>query len=111
MQLDFAFVSRFRYAHTMTWALLLSSLIVAVAATIGRATLNLRGALTAEDASLAVMMLLPEEDISEITMLRASAETQEFLAETKTGPKLIRTKRGTEGWFVQEKIPLREAEE
>ncbi len=106
--MDFAFVSRFRYAHTMIWALLLSSLIVAAAATIGRATVNLRGALTAEDGSLAVMLLLPEEEISEVTLVRASSDTQEFLAETKTGPKLIRMKRGTTQWYVEEEITLRE---
>ena len=111
MYLHLSELSRFRYIHTMTWALLVSSLIVAIAATIGRATINLRGALTAEDAGLAVMMMLPEEEISEITMLRASAERQEFLAETKTGPQLIRVQRGTDGWFVQEKIPLRESTE
>ena len=111
MYLHLSDISRFRYMHTMAWALLVSSLVVAIAATIGRATLNLQGALMAEDAGLAVMMLLPEEEISEITMLRANADRQEFLAETKDGPMLIRVKRGTEGWFVQEKIPLRETGE
>lgn len=108
MHLDFAFVSHFRAAHTMFWALLLSSLIVAVAATVARATVNLRGALTAEDASLAVMILLPEEEIQDVTLIKAGIDTQEFLAETKTGPKLIRMKRGETEWFVQEKITLRE---
>lgn len=106
--MDFQFVSRFQYAHTMIWALLLSSLIVAAAATIGRATVNLRGALTAEDASLAVMLLLPDENISQVTMIKAGSDTQEFLAETKTGPKLIRMKRGPTQWFVDEEITLRE---
>ncbi len=108
MHLDFAFVSRFRAIHTMTWALLLSCLIVAAAATIGRATVNLRGALTAEDASLAVMILLPDEKISDVKMIKASSDTQEFLAETKDGPKLIRMKRGETQWFVQEMVTLRE---
>lgn len=101
-------LSHWRYAHTISWAVLLSLLIVAIAATIGRATINLRGALTAEDASLAVMMLLPEEGIGDITMIRAGAETQEFLAETKDGPKLIRVKRVEGKWAVQEEITLRE---
>ncbi|MBI2636197.1 hypothetical protein HYW84_02615 [Candidatus Peregrinibacteria bacterium] len=106
--MDFAFVSRFRYVHTIAWALLLSLLIVSLAATIGRATVNLRGALTAEDGSLAVMMLLPEEKISEVTLVKAGADTQEFLVETKDGPKLIRLKRGEKEWFVQDTVPLRE---
>ncbi len=108
MHMDFAFVSRFRSAHTISWALLLSALIVALAATLGRATVNLRGALSAEDASLAVMLLLPEEEIREVTILRASFDTQEFLAETKTGPKVIRLKKGPERWFVLDEVPLRE---
>ena len=108
MHLDFAFVSRFRYIHTMTWAVLLSLLIVTLASTIGRATVNLRGALTAEDGSLAVMLLLPEEEITEVTIVKAGVDTQEFLAETKDGPKLIRLKRGEREWFVQDKISLRE---
>ena len=101
-------LSNWRYHHTISWALLMSSLIVAVAATIGRATVNLRGALTAEDASLAVMLLLPEEKISDVTLVKASSDTQEFLAETKTGPKLIRMKRGPEKWFVQDEVSLHE---
>ncbi len=106
--MDFAFVSHFRYAHTITWALLLCSLIVGVAATIARATINLRGALTAEDASLAVMLLLPDEEISEVTLLRASQNKQELLAETKSGPKLIRMRRGVQQWIVEDKVSLRE---
>ena len=106
--MDFAFVSHFRAVHTMTWALLLCSLIVAIAATIGRATVNLRGALTAEDGSLAVMMLLPDEGISDVTLIKASSDTQEFLAETKTGPKLIRLKREPQQWVVQDEVTLRE---
>lgn len=108
MHLDFAFVSRFRAAHTISWAILLSALIVGFAATVGRASMRLHGALTDEDASLAVMMLLPEEKISEVTLMKAGSDTQEFLAETKDGPKLIRMKRGETQWFVQEEISLHE---
>lgn len=106
--MDFAFVSRFRYMHTISWALLISCLIVSAAATIARATVSLRGALIAEDASLAVMMLLPDKEISDVTLVRASSDVQEFLAETKEGPKLIRMKRGPTRWFVQDEVALRE---
>ena len=108
MHLDFAFVSRFRAVHTMMWALLLSLLIVGLAATVGRATVTLRGALTAEDGSLAVMLLLPEEEISEVTLVKAGVDTQEFLAETKDGPTLVRLKRGEREWFVLDTVRLRE---
>ena len=103
-----SFLSPWRYSHTMGWAILMSLLIVGLAATLGRATINLRGALTAEDASLAVIMLLPNEHISNLTVIRAGAETQELLAETKDGPKLIRVRRVEGKWEVQEEIRLRE---
>ena len=90
------------------WALLLCSLIVGVAATIGRATVNLRGALTADDSSLAVMLLLPDEGITHTTLIKANAEVQEVLADTKTGPKLIRMKRGPNQWFVSDEVNLHE---
>ncbi|MSR87069.1 hypothetical protein EXS70_02750, partial [Candidatus Peribacteria bacterium] len=110
--LDFRFVSRFRYTHTILWALLLSSLIVGTAATIARATVKLRGALTDDDGSIAVMMLLPDEGITDVELIKAGPETQEFLVETKEGPKLIRLKHsstssGQATWFVQDTIPLR----
>ena len=108
MHLDFAFVSHFRYAHTMVWAVLLSVLIVGLAATIGRASVNLRGALTDEDGSLAVMLLLPEKNIREVTLVKASADTQEFLVEADDGPELVRLKRGEKEWFVEEEVTLRE---
>lgn len=105
-----SFLSTWRYTHTMAWAVLLSLLIVAVAATIGRATINLRGALTGEDASLAVMMLLPDQEISDLTMLKAGPETQEFLAETKNGPAVIRVIRIDGKWEVdRDIIPLHES--
>lgn len=103
-------LSDWRYSHTVWWSLLLCTLIVALAATIGRATINLRSALVAEDATLAVMLLLPEEDISDLTMIRAGVDTQEFLAETKDGPKLIRVKKIDGKWKVQEEVELRESD-
>jgi hypothetical protein len=108
MHFDLSHLSRFWYAHTMLWAVLMSALIISIAATIGRATMNLRGALTADDAGLAVMLLLPEEEISSVTMIKATRDTQEFMAETKDGPKLIRMKRGPKEWFVQDEVTLHE---
>lgn len=102
------FFPRLKSAHGMIWALLSSCLIVAIAATLARATINLRGALTADDASLAVMLLLPDENISDITMIKAGPDTEEFLAQTKEGPKLVRTQKENGTWHVQELIKLRE---
>jgi hypothetical protein len=102
------FLSRWRYTHTITWALLMSSLIVAIAATMARATLRLRGAMSSEDASLAVMLLLPEKNISDVTMIKAGYDTQEFLAQTESGPEVIRVKKFEGEWIVTEEVPLRE---
>jgi hypothetical protein len=55
-----------------------------------------------------VMLLLPEEEISSVTMIKATRDTQEFMAETKDGPKLIRMKRGPKEWFVQDEVTLHE---
>lgn len=109
MHLDFAFVSHFRAMHTMSWAVLLSLLIVGLAATLGRATLRLRGALTDEDGTLAVMMLLPEEHITDVTLIKATANEQEFLTETDTGPKLVRLKKDEDRkWIVEDEVNLHE---
>lgn len=99
-----SFLSTWRYTHTMAWAVLLSLLIVAIAATIGRATMKLRGALTDDDASLAVMMLLPDEEISDVTMLKAGPDTQEFLAETKNGPAVVRVLRVEGKWTIKDEV-------
>lgn len=97
--MDLSVVSRLRFLHTIGWALLLSSLIVALAATLGRATLNLKAALT-DKPDIAVYLLLPEEHIGATTLIRARADERDYLAETPEGPKLIKLKKGAEEWYV-----------
>ena len=92
-------VSRFRFLHTIGWALLLSCLIVGVAATLARATINLKAALT-DKPDIAVYLLLPEEEIGKTTLLRESEDERDYLAETKDGNKLIKLKKGEKEWFV-----------
>lgn len=97
--MDLRLVSRFRFLHTIGWALLLSCLIVAVAASLARATLNLKAALT-DKPDIAVYLLLPEEEIGETTLLRAREDERDYLAETKEGPKLIKLRKGEKEWYV-----------
>ncbi len=100
-------VSRRRYAHTIKWAVCGSVAVVVIAAGVGRATLNLRAAVT-EKPDIAIYMLLPEEEIGKIEILRESETQRDYLAETKDGPKLIILKRGEEKWYVELVEPLRE---
>lgn len=101
------FTGQFRLSHTYVWALLMSCLIVAIAATLARATLNLAGALVRKP-DIAVLLLLPEEHISRSTLLRADGNKRDYFVETVDGPKLARLKKGREQWYVQEVIPLHE---
>jgi hypothetical protein len=89
-----------RYAHTMFWALLLSALIVAVAATLARASFNVTAALT-EKPDIAIYLLLKDEKVGTTTLLRDSRDERDYLAQTKDGPKLVRLKRGPNQWFVE----------
>ncbi len=101
-------LSRFRFLHTIGWAVLLSCLVVAVAATLARATLNLKAALT-DKPDIAVYLLLPDEEIGKTTVLRSRNDERDYLAETKDGPKLIKLKKGEKEWYVEYIEPLRES--
>ena len=105
--MDWHRVSTFRFFHTIGWAVLLCALIVAVAATLGRATLNLKAALT-DKPDIAVYLLLPEEEIGRTVLLRDKGDERDYLAETKDGPKLVRLKKGNDQWYVEEVQKLRE---
>jgi hypothetical protein len=94
-----------RYAHTMFWAILVSALIVSLAATLARASFNVTAALT-EKPDIAIYLLLPEEKIGSTTLLRQTNDQRDYLAETKDGPKLIRLKKGANRWFVDLKETL-----
>lgn len=89
-----------RYRLTMFWAMLFSLLIVGLAATLARASYNVTAALT-EKPDIAIFLLLPEEQITQTTLLREHTDERDYLAETKDGPKLIRLKRGPNEWYVE----------
>ena len=100
-------VSRMGYLQTILVAVLISCLVVAIAATLGRATMNLKAALV-EDPDLAIYLLLPDEEISTTEVLREWKNEKHYLAETSEGPKLVILKKGEEEWFVSEVERLRE---
>lgn len=105
--MDLAHASSFRFFHTIGWAVLLCALIVGIAATLGRATLNLKAALT-DKPDIAIYLLLPEEEIGRTMLLRDKGSERDYLAETADGPKLVRLKRGENQWYVEEVQKLRE---
>src|SRR5262245_35014342 len=99
--------NRLRFGHTYRWAFLWSCLIVAITATLARATLNLAGALV-NKPDLAVLLLLPQEDITDSSLLRDKGDERDYLVTTKQGLKIVRLHKGKEHWYVQEKVSLRE---
>ena len=100
-------ISRRRYTQTVLLAILGSMLIVSVLATLGRASYNLTAAITSKP-DLAVYLLLPEEKIGQLKLLREEKDERHYYAETKDGPKLVILKRGEKQWYVAEVEELRE---
>ncbi len=98
-----SFIHRDLY-HTYMWAILVSALVVGVSATLIRATLNVTGALLAKP-DIAVLLLLPEEHITDSEMIRARDDERDYLVQTDEGQKLVRLKRGHE-WYVAEVVQL-----
>jgi hypothetical protein len=91
----------------MFWALLLSCVIVAAAATLARASYNFKAALT-DKPDIALYLLLPDEEIHDSRLIRDLETERHYFAETKDGPKLVILKKGEEVWFVASMEDLRE---
>lgn len=77
----------------------LSLFIVVSASLLGRAAHNFRAALT-DKPDLAVYLLLPEEHITTMELLREEPLQRDYLAQTASGPTLIVLKKGQREWFV-----------
>jgi len=94
-------ISRGRFTHTVVWAVVTSGLVVAIAAGLARATLNIDAALL-DKPHIAIYMLLPDEEISEIKVLRENDEQHDYLATTKDGMKLVQLRKSEETgeWYV-----------
>ena len=105
MHIHFDLPRHLTFAKTYGWALLLSLLVVAVTATLARATMNLAAALV-EKPDIAVLLLLPDEGITRAKLLRTLPDERDYLLETKNGSEMARLKRGQEQWYVAEVVPL-----
>ena len=95
-----------RLANTALMSILASGLIVASAATLGRAVHNIQGALTTKP-DIALYLLLPDEGVTDVTLLRDMGDERHYLAETRTGPKLVKLEMRNEEWTVSTVEPLR----
>ena len=109
MRLSLHLLSAKRYFHTLGVAVLVSCLIVAVAATLGRATLSLHGAVSWKpDIAVLVLMEERDEEITDSTLLKETPDQREYLVETKTGPKWVLLKKGTAQWYIAQVENLKE---
>ncbi len=109
MRLPLHLLSAKRYFHTLGMAILVSCLIVSVAATLGRATLNLHGAVIRKP-DIAVLVLMEErhEEILDSTLLKETPNEREYLVETKTGSKWVLLKKGVSQWYIAQVENLKE---
>ena len=89
-----------RFRHALFWSVLLSALIVAISATLARATLTLSAALT-NKPDIAIYLLLEEEGVGRTELLRETNTGRDYLVETKDGPKFVRLKKGMREWYVE----------
>lgn len=98
-------LSRWRYFSTIIWAVLGSLVIVSIAAGLARATLNVKGALV-EKPEIAVYLLLPEEGITHVEVLRETEVMKDLLVHTNDGKLLVKMKKGEKEWYIEEKERL-----
>ncbi|MEK7562797.1 MAG: hypothetical protein AAB544_00175 [Patescibacteria group bacterium] len=105
--MELSLISRKRYGHTMMWAVLLSMLVVALAATLGRAMANVKAALT-DKPDIAVYLLLKEDVVTSSTLLRSNENQRDYLVQTKNGPKLVKLQKGEVEWYVSHEERMHE---
>lgn len=100
-------ISRGRFLHTVGWGLMGSILVVGIAAGLGRASINLDAALT-DKPDLAIYVLLPDEGIGKIDVLKEEENERHYMVETESGPKFVILKKGEQEWYVSTVETLRE---
>ncbi len=90
-------------------AILVSALIIGIAATLGRATLTLKGAVV-QKPDIAVLLLMEKrnENATDATLLKDGDTERDYLVETSTGPKWVRLKKGEKEWYIAQEEALRE---
>lgn len=92
-------ISRKRFLFTVGWGVMASLAIVVVAAGIGRATMNLQGALT-DKPDIAIYLLLPDEGVGKVELLKEAENERHYLAHTAEGLKFVILKKGEQEWYV-----------
>lgn len=105
--MDVSNLSRRRFSSTVFWSIIASVLVIGGAAMLGRATMNMRGALTGKP-DIAIYLLLPDEGITQVELLREREGERHYMVQTKEGPKLVILKMGEEKWYVAQIEKLRE---
>ena len=100
--MDIRHLSGGRYREASIWMILAAAAIIITFALLARASLNLHAALT-EKPDLAVMLLLPEEDITNVTLLREQGNERSYLVETKDeGIKFVKLQKVAGKWKIVE---------
>ena len=100
--MDIRHLSGHKYRETSVWMLLAAAAIIITFALLARASLNLHAALT-DKPDLAVMILLPEEDITEVTLLRDQEQERDYLVTTKEdGIKFVKLRKIGGEWKLAE---------
>lgn len=106
MKINIHHLSHRRFFRTVLWAVIASAFIVTAAAGLGRAARNFEAALT-DKPDVAVYLLLEDENITTSTVLREQPNERDYLVETKSGPMLVKLKRGAQHWYVSSQESLR----
>ncbi len=105
--MDIRFTSSRHFSRLVVWMLIAGATVIIVIALLARAQLNLQAALT-DKPDLAVMILLPEEGIKEVSLLRDLGLERDYLVETNSGLKFVKLRKTGGKWHVAEVNRLRE---
>ncbi len=97
------------FYRAIALSIVLSAVVVVIAAGLGRAVRNLESALTGKP-DIAVYLLLPDEGIRHVTLLRSEERRRDYLVETKEGPKLLVLEMPEKEWQVKTLEPLRDGD-
>lgn len=100
-------ISRGTFLKTVGLGIIASVAIVMIAAGIGRATVNLQGALT-EKPDIAVHLLLEEDGVGRVELLKEGDTERHYLAHTDDGPVFVILKKGETEWYISSKERLHE---
>ena len=101
------YVSKGKFTHTFVWGLLFSAAVIILASVMAKSALNLKAAVT-DKPDLAVIILLPDEGISNVELMRDRGKERDYLVETKDGPKYVKLIKAGEEWRVSKVERLHE---